>query len=90
MFVLESLGGNIGGQIATGIDAALNLKGKETDFLQGHGEADSHHSVDLFRVISTHIKDPADIEAFQRMAREGQELYSAILDHAFAAAPLTH
>ena len=88
MFVLESLGGNIGGQIARGIDTALNLNGKGTYFLAGHGEADAHHSEDLFRVISNNVKDPADVEVFLRMAREGRELYCGILDHAYASAPL--
>jgi heme oxygenase len=90
MFVLESLGGHIGGQIARGIDAALELQGKGTYFLAGHGEADAHHSEDLFRVINANVTEAADREAFACMAREGRELYCQILDHAYAAAPLRH
>lgn len=90
MFVLESLGGAVGGQIARAIDEALNLNGKGTYFLSGHGEADTHHAEDLFRVISSGVTSPSDREVFTRMAREGQDLYTQILDHAYAAAPLIH
>lgn len=85
MFVLESLGGRVGGQVSRGIDEALGLQGKGVYFLSGHGEADEHHSADLTRVIGTHVKGAQDEEAFLRMADEGEDLYCAILDHAWAA-----
>lgn len=88
MFVLESLGGKIGGKIARGIDQALQLNGRGTYFLAGHGDADTHHAEDLFRVISANVTSVADQEAFTRMAGEGRELYGSILDHAYATAPL--
>ena len=86
--MLESLGGQVGGQVAKAIDNALSLSGRATYFLAGHGEADAHHSEDLRRVIGTHLTKPGDQEPFLRMARESQELYCEILDHAFAARAL--
>ena len=85
MFVLESLGGNVGNSLAQSIDAALDLKGKGTYFLGGHGEADIQHSHDLFEIVAKTVKDPDDVEAFERMALEGGRLYVEMMDHAFAA-----
>ncbi len=86
MFVLESLGGNVGNSLAASIDEALELKGKGTYFLGGHGEADIEHSKDLFEVIAATVKEPLDVEAFERMALEGEQLYCSMMDHAFATA----
>jgi pyrroloquinoline quinone (PQQ) biosynthesis protein C len=83
MFVLESLGGRIGGGIARTLDQSLRLDGKATYFLTGHGEADAHHSEDLYRVIAEHVTSPADLRAFTRMAQESEDLYCAILDSAY-------
>lgn len=82
MFVLESLGGKIGGGIATAVDQALQLGGKGTYFLRGHGEADAHHSEDLYDVISANVESAADRADFLYMARESEDLYCAILDNA--------
>lgn len=85
MFVLESLGGKLGSGIAAAIDHTLQLGGKGTYFLRGHGEADAHHSEDLFSVISGNIKSVEDKAAFLYMARESEDLYCAILDNALNA-----
>lgn len=82
MFVLESLGGKLGGSIATAIDQALKLGGKGTYFLHGHGEADAHHSEDLYTVISVNVESAEDQAAFLYMARESEDLYCGILDNA--------
>jgi heme oxygenase len=83
LFVLESLGGKVGGGIADTLDRALGLEGKAVYFLRGHGEADAHHSADLNKVISENLKDEDDIAAFSRMAEESSDLYRAILDNAY-------
>lgn len=85
MFVLESLGGKVGGKIAQAIDQVLKLDGKGIYFLRGHGEADTHHSEDLYRIISENLKSQEDQDAFLFMARESEELYCAILDNALKA-----
>ncbi len=85
MFVLESLGGSIGGSIASGLDRALGLQGRALRFLAGHGEADTQHARDLFQVISAHVRAEGDLAAFQRMAHESAQLYVSILDVAFDA-----
>lgn len=85
MFVLESLGGKVGGKIAQAIDQTLKLDGKGIYFLRGHGEADAHHSEDLYRVISENVKSQEDRDAFLFMARESEDLYCAILDNALNA-----
>lgn len=82
MFVLESLGGRIGGRIAQAVDQVLRLNGKATYFLRGHGEADAHHSEDLYAVISANVKSEEDRATFLYMARESEDLYRAILDNA--------
>jgi pyrroloquinoline quinone (PQQ) biosynthesis protein C len=87
MFVLESLGGKVGGSIATAIDGALQLEGKATRFLRGHAEADAHHSEDLLAVIAAHVRPDDDERAFLRMAAQSLDLYTAILDAA-AGVPL--
>lgn len=85
MFVLESLGGRIGGVMAQTVDRVLQLDGKGTYFLRGHGEADEHHSEDLYAVISENVKSEEDRSAFLYMAREAEDLYCGILDHAYQA-----
>jgi heme oxygenase len=82
MFVLESLGGKVGGGVAAALDATLKLEGKGLYFLKGHGEADSHHSEDLYRVISENLSSEEDRRVFLRMYREAIDLYCEILDHA--------
>lgn len=82
MFVLESLGGRVGGSIAKAIDQALKLDGKGIYFLRGHGDADAHHSDDLYRIISENITTQRDKDAFLFMVRESEALYCEILDHA--------
>lgn len=85
MFVLESLGGKIGGDIADGIDKVLALNGKATYFLKGHAEADAHHSEDLFVAISENMVVQEDKIAFETMVSESLDLYAAILDNAWHA-----
>ena len=77
MFVLESLGGRVGGGIAEAIDKSLRLEGKALYFLRGHADADSHHAEDLYRVISEHIISVDDQRVFFRMASESQDTQSA-------------
>lgn len=83
MFVLECLGGKIGGSVAISIDKALHLNNKGIYFLSGHGEADAQHSEDLITVISNSVTAIEDIAAFERMINESTELYRDILDAAF-------
>jgi pyrroloquinoline quinone (PQQ) biosynthesis protein C len=82
MFMLESLGGKVGGGIAEAIDRSLKLDGKAVYFLRGHADADSHHSEDLYRVISEHVTSDEDKRVFLRMASESQDLYCGMLDSA--------
>lgn len=85
MFVLESLGGKVGGGIATAIDKVLGLNGKATYFLKGHADADAHHSEDLYAMISRHVLTEADQRDFLAMVRESEDLYCAMLDNAYAS-----
>jgi heme oxygenase len=84
MFVLESLGGKVGGRFASAIDSALDLNGKAMYFLKGHADADAHHSEDLVRVIDACVTAEADIRAFERMYGESISCYCQILDGARA------
>lgn len=84
MFVLESLGGRVGGQLAHKLDEVLRLGGKGIYFLSGHGEADSHHSIDLAEVIGEHVRTEQDWRAFADMVDDSVDLYCQILDRAYA------
>jgi pyrroloquinoline quinone (PQQ) biosynthesis protein C len=84
MFVLESLGGRVGGSISQAIDQSLGLQGKGVYFLRGHGEADAHHSEDLFTVITEGVTHSQDRDDFLRMIRESEDLYRGILDNTYA------
>lgn len=85
MFVLESLGGRVGGEAASRIDKTLRLRGRGLSFVHGHGRADAHHSEDLYRVISENLRTTADCAAFGIVFRESLQLYGEILEAAYAA-----
>ncbi|MGH9512510.1 MAG: iron-containing redox enzyme family protein [Terriglobales bacterium] len=85
MFVLESLGGKSGSGIAQAVDTALNLGGKGTYFLRGHGDADAQHSKDLCSVIEENVKSPEDVKIFLYTVAESESLYHDILDNAMTA-----
>jgi len=79
MFVLESMGGAVGGGIATAIDRTLALGGNALYFLKGHGVADAHHAEDLVNIIGTHLRNPADRASFERMYEESLDCYCEML-----------
>ena len=83
MFVLESLGGRVAGGLAAKLDEVLKLNGRAQYFLKGHGEADAHHSEDLYRVIAENVRNSDDLNAFQTMADEASALYCEMLEQAF-------
>ena len=83
MFVLESLGGRVAGGLAARLDEVLKLNGRALYFLKGHGEADAHHSEDLYRIVADNVRDADDLNAFQTMADEASAIYCEILDRAF-------
>lgn len=80
MLALEGLGGAIGGSIAKGIDTCLNLEGKGTYFLSGHGEADHHHSAELIGITKKYITCPDEVELVRRVGQMSQNSYVGILD----------
>ena len=82
MFVLESLGGSVGGSLAACVDRTLSLDGKAMYFLKGHAQADAHHSEDLYRVIDGNVSTQDDRSAFLTMYEESLRLYCEILDNA--------
>jgi Iron-containing redox enzyme len=82
MFVLESLGGKLGGNLAKAVDMSLQLNGKGMYFLYGHAEADLHHSEDLCRVIDENLSEETDRLTFERMYEESIVSYCKILDNA--------
>ena len=79
LFALESLGGKMGSGIAKQIDKCLDLNGKATYFLSGHGQADVAHTKDLEQVIDKSIQSAQDQLAFSKMVRMSSALYSEIL-----------
>ena len=86
MFVLESLGGRVGGEVAARIDKTLHLQGQGLSLMEGPRPAATHHSECLYQVISDNLRTTADCTAFETMFRESLELYGNILESAYAAA----
>jgi len=84
MYVLECLGGGIGGTMAQAVDAALDLRGKGTYFLSGHGDADILHSKDLTDMISTNVTSARDCADLLHVAWLSLDCYVGILDAASA------
>ncbi len=84
-YVLECLGGGMGGAMAAGIDRALRLNGKGVWFLSGHGDADSQHMVDLAQIINAHVAAAEDRACFLAVVDRARGLYRGILDAALAA-----
>lgn len=82
MFVLESLGGKVGGTVASAINDVLRLDGRALYFLRGHAEADAHHSEDLYRVVSENVVSQEDRRDFDFMVRESESLYCGLLRNA--------
>jgi pyrroloquinoline quinone (PQQ) biosynthesis protein C len=85
MLALESLGGRVAGGLAELIDSTMQLGGKATRFLRGHGKADAQHSVDLYQTITEHITAHDDLAGLQIVFQESVDLYCAILEAAFIA-----
>jgi heme oxygenase len=88
MFVLESLGAKVGGELSEAVDKALKLNGKGTYFLKGHAEADAHHSEDLYDILDKNLSKPEDRLVFERMFHESLDCYGAILDSAQIERPM--
>ncbi len=86
MFVLESLGDDIGHFAAQRIGRALD-DSSATYFLAGHGDADHDHAREITETIQKHMTDPADVADTLHVARVARDLYLGILDEAIARGP---
>ena len=58
IFVLDSLGAQVGGTLAAAVEKALQLNGRGLYFLKGHAEAEAHYAEDLYRIIGRTLARP--------------------------------
>ena len=82
MYVLECLGGDLGGALGTKLNSTLGLQGKALRFVVGHGEADTDHSKDLTDTIRDHLPSRPDYDEICYVADLAADLYIGILDSA--------
>ncbi len=75
LYVLESMGDDLGGLIATAVQVKLGSGRGGVKFLDGHGIADQEHTADLTRVITDHLHDPRDIDDINYVADVVADLY---------------
>jgi pyrroloquinoline quinone (PQQ) biosynthesis protein C len=68
LYVLESMGDDLGGRIAAGLQGRLGAGKRGVKFVAGHGVADHDHTADLTQVISEHIRAPQDIDDVNHVA----------------------
>jgi pyrroloquinoline quinone (PQQ) biosynthesis protein C len=75
LYVLESMGDDLGGPIASALQHVIGADAAGVKFLAGHGVADQEHTADLTRVISQYITDPEDVAEVNYVADVVADLY---------------
>lgn len=85
MFVLQSLGGHVGGGVADSLDRCLGLQGRGLKFLSEHGRSNREDLPKMCQFLQDSALDTDDNECFERAVNESVDLYCGILDVAFAA-----
>lgn len=76
LYTLEAMGDDLGGRMAQAVGSRLGASGESgIRFLAGHGIADHAHTADLTRMISEHIRDPADRADVRHAADVVGDLY---------------
>jgi heme oxygenase len=78
LYVLESMGDDLGSHVSAAINQALGLEGKALRFLAGHGINDVAHTADLTDRISRLVQEPQDIRAVAHVAEVMALLYTGI------------
>jgi pyrroloquinoline quinone (PQQ) biosynthesis protein C len=75
LYVLESIGDDLGKRVAAGLQNALGGSQRGIKFVAGHGVADHEHTADLTQVISQHIRAAHDVADVNHVADVSADLY---------------
>lgn len=80
LYALESLGDAMGTILSQSLGHGLQLGSKAVYFLQGHGEADHHHTRDLEEQITQHITNSKDLDDILYIAEISSGLYAQMIE----------
>lgn len=80
LYALESLGDAMGTILSQSLGHGLQLGGKAVYFLQGHGEADHHHTRDLEEQITQHVTNSKDLDDILYIAEISSGLYAQMIE----------
>ena len=78
MYVLEAVGADIGAVVGEKLGEAHGDQANPIRFVAGHGEADSHHSVEITETIENCVQAPADRRDVCEAARVVSYLYTTM------------
>jgi pyrroloquinoline quinone (PQQ) biosynthesis protein C len=79
LYALESLGDAMGMLLSRSLGQGLQLGDKAVYFLEGHGEADHHHTRDLEEQITTYVTDPKGIDDLFYVVQISSDLYARMV-----------
>ena len=80
LYALESLGDAMGTILSQSLGQGLQLEGKGVYFLEGHGEADHHHTLDLKEQIIKHVTRTQDRDDIFYIAQISSDLYARMIE----------
>lgn len=80
LYALESLGDAMGTILSQSLGRGLQLGGKAVYFLEGHGEADHHHTRDLEEQITQHATNSKDLDDILYIAEISSGLYARMIE----------
>lgn len=80
LYALESLGDAMGTILSKSLGQGLQLNGKAVYFLEGHGEADRHHTRDLEDHITQHVTKSQDLDDILYIAEISSQLYAQMIE----------
>jgi heme oxygenase len=75
LYVLESMGDDLGGTMAELINKNLNLDNKALRFVQGHGVNDIEHTCDIVNQLKENVTNPDDMRDIEHAAEVIADLY---------------
>lgn len=80
LYALESLGDAMGTFLSQSLGKGLQLGSKGVYFLEGHGEADHHHTRDLEEQIAKHVTSTQDVDDIFYIAQISSDLYARMIE----------
>lgn len=75
LFVLESMGDDLGGTMANLLDKNLKLEGKALRFVKGHGVNDVEHTCDIVEQLQSNVTNQDDMREIEHAAEVIGDLY---------------